>query len=268
MGSYLIADSGGTRTNWCFIKANLKSHYFETESYHPDNWSDDFIARIADYWKDHSEMRASKLLFYGAGCLKKSNSIKQECIFKEIGFNNVTVRSDLHAAGIACLGDKSGKVVIMGTGSVLFDWQDRSVQNVIGGKGHESGDEGSGYYFGRLVYNAHLSKKLSEEQNQLFVELVDLVEINNNSKSELSHIAYLLKDHKSVFDNFHRINVKAFYAKHLKQCGTKDIHLLGGYVYHNASIIEEELTKYEVQIVKILKAPISVLVEQIVSLNE
>ena len=268
MSPYLIADSGGTRTNWCFINANLKCHYFETESYHPDNWSDDFIARIVDYWKDHSEMKASKLLFYGAGCLKKSNAIKQESIFKEIGFINVTVRSDLHAAGIACLGDKSGKVAIMGTGSVLFDWQDGAVQNIIGGKGHELGDEGSGYYFGRLVYNAHLSKKLSEEQNELFVELVDLVEINDNLKYGLSHIAYLLKDHNSVFDHFHRINVKAFCAKHLKQCDTNDIHLLGGYAYHNASIIEEELNKYEVQIVKILKSPISVLVEQMVSLNE
>lgn len=268
MTSYLIADSGGTRTDWCFINANWECHYFETESYHPDNWSDDFYERTAEYWKQHSEMRASKLLFYGAGCLNESNAFRQESFFKEIGFSNVTVRSDLHAAGIACLGDKTGKVAIMGTGSVLFDWHNGSVQNVIGGKGHELGDEGSGYYFGKLIYNAHLLNRLTEEQNRLFVQLVDLSAINDNLKPGLSHIAYLLKDHNNIFNQFHRINSKAFYSKHLKQSGTKNIHVLGGYAYHHASIIREELNKYDVQIVKILKAPISEIIEQIVTLNE
>jgi len=268
MSSYLIADSGGTRTDWCFINANCACHYFETESYHPDNWSDNFFARTAEYWKEYPEMRASKLFFYGAGCLKESNALRQESIFKEIGFSDVTVLSDLHAAGIACLGDKSGKVAIMGTGSVLFDWQDGSVQNVVGGRGHELGDEGSGYYFGKLIHQAHILNRLTEEQNRIFVELVDLSAINDNLKSGLSHIAYLLKDHNNIFDQFHRINSKAFYTKHLKQSGTKSIHVIGGYAYHHASIIREELNKYDVQIVKILKAPISELVERIVALNE
>lgn len=268
MSSYLIADSGGTRTDWCFINKNKECNYFETESYHNTNWSDDFFIRIAEYWRHHDAMKASRLLFYGAGCMNESNALKQELIFKEIGFSDVIVRSDLHAAGIACLGKREGKVAIMGTGSVLFDWKDESVHNVIGGKGHLLGDEGSGYYFGKLVHNAYLTKQLSKEQNQLYKELVDLSLLQNNLKSGLSQSSYLLRNHKHVFEAFHRKNTKAFYTKHIKHSNAIDINLLGGYAFHHATIIEQELQQYKVRIKEVLNGAISKIVEQIATLND
>lgn len=54
------------------------------------------------------------------------------------------MKSDLHGAGYSLFGKESGWGTIMGTGSVLFQWKEQEVVQEIGGKGHLSGDEGSG----------------------------------------------------------------------------------------------------------------------------
>ncbi len=41
----LIADSGGTKTDWCGIDEQKEKHSFTTESYHPIVIDTDFTAR-------------------------------------------------------------------------------------------------------------------------------------------------------------------------------------------------------------------------------
>ena len=77
----LIADSGGTKTDWCFIDELGNQHYFSSESYHPSNWSVDFTERIAAFWEQRPELKKAQVHLFCAGCLNPTNALKLESIF-------------------------------------------------------------------------------------------------------------------------------------------------------------------------------------------
>ena len=256
----LIADSGGTKTDWCLINGSHKE-FFTTESYHPVNWDTAFKARIKDFWVSYNCTNI-KLHFFGAGCLnkEKSNILLQE--FKSIGFNEVSVQSDLHAAAMASFGRKKGRIAILGTGSIFFNWNGEEVSEIIGGKGHLLGDEGSGYYFGKLLLSAYLKNELSNLQLELiqqYVPKIDKVRIED--KFTVASFAGLLKNHKSEFRSFHRKNFKLFIEKHLSS-SIKSFSIVGSYGVNHAQFLQEELALIGCKLIQKTERPILKLVEQ------
>lgn len=273
MNAILVADSGGTKTDWCFVDSSGKKEFFTTESYHPINWSESFEQSIHRYWENRNSEKSANLIFFSAGCLKNEKADELLEIMKRVGFLNVKVRSDLHAAGLASLGSKNGVVAILGTGSVMFDWENCEVENVIGGKGHEQGDEGSGFYFGKLVYQAYQANALSQGQRRIIEGTLDLDRIKNqielgDTKYILAEIAFSLKEHHREFSRFHKTNVELFLDKHMVGNNSKEIYLVGSYVYFHASYFTEVFSKKGIIIKGIIHKPITSLVEQIVHFVE
>ena len=64
----LIADSGGTKTDWCLIKSPTDLHYFNSESYHPKNVSEQWVENQKKWFKSLQLPSNTSLFFYGAGC--------------------------------------------------------------------------------------------------------------------------------------------------------------------------------------------------------
>ena len=60
--SYLIADSGGTKTDWCFVDVLGNKNYFTTASYHPNLMSEEWIETNKSFWKKYSIFSNPKTL--------------------------------------------------------------------------------------------------------------------------------------------------------------------------------------------------------------
>ena len=269
MRQYLIADSGGSKTDWCFIDLNQKKTFFTTESYHPSNFNDLFIDQQKKKWESNKHMFDSELIFFGAGCLNIEGKNQVENILFSIGFKNVKVQSDLFGAGLALYGKKAGHVAILGTGSVFFTWNQNEVENIIGGYGHLIGDEGSGFYFGKLVFDAFVEGNLNPEQRKVFESVVDFSSIKemiekNKHKFILGEISLKLSKYSSLFKNFHTKNIDIFCQKYLDSNHVQEISVIGSYGYYNQEIIRIVFNNFNYRLHKIVSSPIELIVNQIV----
>ena len=73
--SVLIADSGGTKTDWCLICGD-DFYFFSTESYHPNTLSSPSKLELTQFWIDLTQKLAISCHFYGAGCSNEENHTK------------------------------------------------------------------------------------------------------------------------------------------------------------------------------------------------
>lgn len=269
----LIADSGGTKTDWCFVDSSNSKHFFTTESYHPENWSKDFEVRIQNFWNDRPDYKSAQLHFFCSGCLKEEKSSELAQIFSRIGFSDITVKSDLHAAALSLFGKTNGFCAILGTGSVFFEWRGQNVVSIAGGKGHELGDEGSGYFFGKLVVQAYENNTLSIEQKMIFEKELDSSEIENakrnkTTKSLYSSFAKRFSFYPNVFDKYHLRNIELFFDDVWKTKEILSISIVGGYFEANSELFIPYLAQKGIQTNKYVARPIDSLVDYFVRSGE
>lgn len=268
---FLIADSGGTKTDWCFIDSTGERSFFTTESYHPVNWNESFRIRMRDYFQEFPGFKSAEVHFFGAGCLKKELAEDLEKMFYEVGFKSVSIKSDLHAAGLACLGNETGWVAICGTGSVLFDWNQGAIGKIIGGKGHLEGDQGSGFYFGKLVFEAYEFGQLSSFQRELFEQncqpaIINQELLKGNFKFTFANISYQLKSHQNDFKSYHLLNISSFYENHLAKMTDTVIHFSGSYVWSNENLFRDVFEDKTCKIGIVRHRPIMHIIDQMVSM--
>ena len=159
--SFLIADSGGTSTDWCFVNTKGERNYFTSESYHYSNFNSDFFERMTQFWKSKEWSSELEIHFYGAGCSLEQNQRIIGDHFKELGFKTVQVENDLLGACRGLLKQEAGLLGILGTGSALAEYDKHESIQIYGGLGYLIGDEGSGYYFGKTLTHALLNQTLS-----------------------------------------------------------------------------------------------------------
>lgn len=154
---YMIADSGGSTTTWSFCADNKEVKLLETRSMHPkflNSWTDDDWQLLKESLGNDL---TGPLFFYGAGC---SQPVIQSAMverLKRLGFESPKVFPDTLAACRATCGSNSGMVAILGTGSVLLEYDGQQITSRVGGFGSLIGDEGSGFYFARLVVKDYLT---------------------------------------------------------------------------------------------------------------
>lgn len=262
----LIADSGGTKTDWCYVDSSNSRHFFTTESYHPENWSKDFEARIQNFWLDRPDYKVAQLHFFCAGCLKEEKSNELSQIFSRIGFSNIAVKSDLHAAALSLFGNRNGFCAILGTGSVFFEWKDQNVASIAGGKGHVLGDEGSGYFFGKVLVEAYENNSLSVEQKQIFEKEIAYSEIENakrneTTKSLYSSFAKRFSFYPNVFETYHLRNIELFFEDVWKSKEALSVSIVGGYFGANSELFIPYLAKKGIYIQNFIDRPIDSLVD-------
>lgn len=265
MSKKLFADSGGTGTDWGYLDNNGEKITFKTESYHPVNWTDSFWTRIEEFWKTKESLLDYSLHFYCAGCLNADKARLLNEKFKSIGFKEVQVLSDLHAAGYACVQNGTGSVIIAGTGSVFFDFSQGNVSNIIGGNGHLLGDEGSGFYFGKLVIDSYKNNTLSEKQRPLLIEKVNIEAMlkldPSQTKIKWATLSRELQDNIDDFQNIHEENIYSFLSSHFKNGTPESVSLVGSYAYHHQEIWKKTLSSVGCKVERVIKMPIDRLIE-------
>lgn len=267
MKSVIIADSGGTKTDWCKVDAQGNQIFLHTRSYHPAQWTEEIAHEQREFWLQHPDWLQAELYFFGAGCFRKEPSSRMRLTLQALGFEQVRVSSDVHAAAWAALGKSAGWVAIMGTGSVLIEWDGAEVKQIVGGLGHESGDEGSGYRFGRMVYDRFLLGNLSPEQRKSFERCVDIRKIELSraelmEKSAMAAIAKALSEEAS-YDPIHIENIEEFIHSVRAQIpDNTPLHFVGTYAWHRRDDLARILSEHGLAFAGNIEKPIGRLVEQ------
>jgi glucosamine kinase len=271
----LLAESGGTKTDWCWIDSQT-CYFFTNESFRPETLETPSKTIFFNALQKLAETNSIELLFYGAGCYTSTNKQIVNSYFSSIKFHKITIESDILAAAKCTLNTNSGYVAILGTGSVVAKYDGNTITKLIGGYGYLLGDEGSGYYFGKLLIQKHLDKQLS-------VKLSSYIETTYGNREQILSKVYA-PDGKNFISNLridsnkksfsqelidiHTINILSFIEKHLtKEEDITSLSFVGSYAYGNKELIHTLLKEIKCMRGSIIQHPLPTLVKQIVDKN-
>lgn len=271
MKTFIVADSGGTGTEWCYVNEQGTKSFFATRSYHPIHWTADFFKEEQEFWTNQPDLLKGQLNFFGAGCLNNDHAQKLSAFFKSIGFEDVSVRSDLHGASFALLQEESGSFGILGTGSVAAEIVDGQLKNVTGGLGYLLGDEGSGYYFGKMLIKSLLTSELEDGLSKLLLDklggkaaIMEAV-YGKDSRAFLSQLAKSTVNYPyESIRHIHEINIELFFESIQGKLNLANgISLVGSYAYAKRELIAEIGGRMGVKVELIIEKPIDQLTEYV-----
>lgn len=162
----LIADSGGTKTDWAFIDS-AGAHYFKGKGLHPAyNTSDELSSEInrSVILKPKS---VDQVWFYGTGCYGKSPIQKVSgAITRSIPDCEIHVFDDLTGAGRAHLQQSDGIIAALGTGSICGRYKNGEIIRRSAALGYAIGDEGSAADLGKTVIKGFYREELDKDTHQ------------------------------------------------------------------------------------------------------
>ncbi|TNF48084.1 MAG: hypothetical protein EP305_06400 [Bacteroidetes bacterium] len=262
----LLADSGGTKTDWIAIGGGRIIDQWTGSSLHPvllDHFSDSIPGEYLNY---HLE-------FFGAGCHSETGKLALISKLKSLGFTSINVNSDLYEAGLSLFGKDKGCGFISGTGSVAFKYDGESITDIYGGLGHILGDEGSGFYFGKLLLVEYLNNRLPKEiEDFLSLQLGSRAEILPNvygseCKAYVSKLSELTQSIKhDVITNLHKKNIELFVESFVGyNTGATAINACGSYAYHYHEHFKVAFEKRGVSIGRIIKRPLEKIAENMLN---
>jgi glucosamine kinase len=158
----LIADSGGSKTDWRFIEKDGKISQASAPGFNP------YYQPIEDLKESVKEIllpkitgSVSKIFYYGAGVSSSKNEISiKNCLLDFFPGAQIEIGWDLLAAARALCGHEPGIACIMGTGSNSCLYDGEKIIDNVANLGWILADEGSGAYMGKILLVDYLRKKL------------------------------------------------------------------------------------------------------------
>lgn len=244
---HVIADSGGSTTTWAFCHVDGTVTYRHTAGLHPKtflNWQQPELEKLRS---ELDNLPAGKLWFYGAGCSQEMVQESMKLLLLALGFESVEVFPDTLAACRATCGQDPGLVAILGTGSVLIEYDGKKIVNRIGGWGSIIGDEGSGFHFARLVLRDYLGgvPGLPEEVgNVLGTPTFVLQQLASPAAQQwIAGLAGRLAE--IPLPKLHKANLNAFLAISIPQVKSefRTMNVIGSYGFHQQVLLEELLSE-------------------------
>jgi glucosamine kinase len=272
----LLAESGSTKTDWCYIKGKTKKH-FKTQGINPYFLSQSEIITILEQelpW-NIDKQPIDKLIYYGSGIANSDKkSVLTKCLRYHFGVRNSIVESDMLAAALATCGKQKGITVILGTGSnsCYFDGKKIAASQIS--LGFALGDEGGGNHIGRKVlqyyfyniFEADIKKAFDKYFNLSKDEILEGIYRKPFPNRYLAQFAKFCFEHKQ---NYHMQNIMEdcindFFINHLlqyKQLQQVPIHFVGSVSHECAAVIEQLCAQYELKLGTILKSPMQGLIK-------
>lgn len=227
----LIADSGGSKTDWRLLEADGTIDQAGTPGFNP------YYQPIEDLKKNVNEVLlprikhpVTKIFFYGAGVSSIKNQLTIKSAFLEFFPEaHIEIGWDLLAAARALCGHEPGIACIMGTGSnsCLYDGQD--IVGNVANLGWILADEGSGANIGRKFLVDYLREKMPEGLRKQFHERFPL------TREEFLEKVYQQERPSAFLASFTK-----FIFQHLKEAYCYEL------VYNSfAEFYENNVMKYE-----------------------
>lgn len=253
----IVADSGGTSTKWMVVLNEHEQVYLETRSLHPRNINntgevvDELRSMLADF--------DAPIYFYGAGCGSAENRDFLKSLFVEAGMRHIEVYPDILGVCRGLCGSEPGTVAIMGTGSVLAQYDGTQIVERYGGYGAIIGDEGSGINFGKLVVKHALQEKEWEHELTTLFDSREKLLGMLAGKDAFSWLGTLpLRIQSDTFKQLHHMNFEQFVDLYFGEipAGTA-IHVSGSYGFHKHIMLNEVLLQKGYHLGKCVQNPLS-----------
>ena len=273
----LIADSGSTKTDWCYGTEISNCKIIQTEGINPFHQSAEKIESIICQGLipqlDFPLERCTAIYFYGAGCLPPKTESIIHVLQNNFPEADISVDTDLLGAARALCKDNAGIACILGTGSnsCLYDGK-RIIQN-ISPLGYILGDEGSGAVLGKLLVGDILKNQLPATLKEEFLKQFDL------TPPEIIDRVY-----RQPFPNRFLASLSPFLAQHLEEPAIRSlvlnsfiaflrrnvmqydykqypVHFIGSVAHCYKEILQEAAQTTGIQIGKILQSPMEGLIQ-------
>lgn len=280
--SYLIADSGSTKTSWLLIDDEGHRTAFETQGINPVRDSEQQIQQALD----RTHLPASpcngeekNVHFYGAGCIPPySDTLRQvlQCHFPEA---EIRVESDLLGAAHALCGRDEGIACILGTGSNSCLYDGHGIMENVSPLGYILGDEGSGAVLGKHLIGDLLKGQMSPTLLQVFHDETGLTraDIINKVYREplpnrfLASLVPFLGRHRQD-EEIHQFliqNFRCFFRRNVALYRRPDlpVHFVGGVAHSYRDELSEAAKLEGFRVGRILLRPIEALADHLLSLS-
>jgi N-acetylglucosamine kinase-like BadF-type ATPase len=272
----LIADSGSTKTQWIFIDQNNSQQEFFSEGLNPFFYSYEKIKSILKNIFDEDIINQIKVIhFYGAGCSNESIKKALTDLFKDFFYEaiNINVESDLLGSAKALCKNSQGLIGILGTGSNSCYYDGVNIISNIPSLGYILSDEGSGSYLGKILLRDVFKNIAPKEINDKFFDTYKF------DKNDILNSVYKLPNPNKFlasFTTFIYENIENEYIYKIVYSGLDDflkyqitlydnyrktqLNCTGSIAYYFANILREVAVRRFIVINKIVKSPITELV--------
>lgn len=272
----LIADSGATKAEWSLLN-NGKRKTILTQGISPyflnkDQVSDLLLKELKPGLKN---IRVDEVHYYGTGCANPDNArLIKKAIRQVFPEADIEVNHDLLAAARALCGNEKGIACILGTGSNSCYFNGKRIISNSPGLGYVLGDEGSGAYLGKKVLQYYLYNTFDDELRGRFdvtyltnkAEILENVYKNPLPNRYLAGFVMFLAENRGhyMIENIIEDCLNDFFFTHLckyKETWTLPVNFAGSVAFGFRDVLEQLCQSYEFELGKILKKPMSGLIE-------
>ena len=275
-GTKLIADSGATKAEWCLVSKSGKKTIF-TDGISPYFLDTPQITNLLNTQliTKLKKAKVDEVHYYGTGCANPNNAkIVKKAIQNVFPGSAINVTHDLMAAARAVCGTSKGIACILGTGSNSCYYDGKKIVKNSPGLGYVLGDEGSGAYLGKRVLQYYLYNTFDEDLRARFdaayvttnVEILENVYKKPLANRYLAGFAKFLADNRGhyMIENIIEDGLNDFFFNHLckyRETWSLPISFVGSIAFGFKDVLKELCHAYEFELGKILKNPMSGLVE-------
>ncbi|TAE13199.1 MAG: hypothetical protein EAZ95_11520 [Bacteroidetes bacterium] len=203
----LIADSGGTKTEWLLIAPDGTQTSYITQGINAYFHTSESIYEILkpELLDNMNVAPPAEIFFYGAGCATADRQgMVHHALSRLFPNSQITVQHDLIGACRALCGNEAGIVCILGTGSNACLYDGNEIASEERSLGYILGDEGSGAYLGKQIVTAYLQNRLAPSIAKDFANQFDI------TRSELLERVY-----RGEYPNRYLAQFSRFFIDHL-----------------------------------------------------
>ena len=270
----LIADSGGSKTDWRLIFKDGSIDQASAPGFNPYYQPiDDLRKNVQEILlpKMKNEETVEQIYFYGAGVSSVKNQLTIKSAFLEFFPEaQIEIGWDLLAAARALCGTEPGIACIMGTGSNSCLYDGKNIIDNVANLGWILADEGSGAIIGRKFLVDYLRKKLPAKLAEQFharfpltrEEFLEKVYQQEKPSAFLASFCKFIFQHLkepycydliySSFAEFYENNVMKY-----ENYQNLKVHFTGSIAFYFSDILRQVANDKGITVKNILEGPIA-----------
>lgn len=272
----LISDCGATKSEWSVIN-NGKVKTIITQGISPYFLNGEQIKELLrkELLPKLKNVHIDEVYYYGTGCATPDNAkLVKKSLLQVFAGARIDVNHDLLAAARALCGNTKGVACILGTGSNSCYYNGKKILQNSPGLGYVLGDEGSGAYLGKKVIQYYLYGTFDEELRGRFdltyttntAEILENVYKKPLPNRYLASFTRFLAENRGhyMIENIIEDGLNDFFFNHLckyREIWTYPVNFAGSVAYGFRDVLVELCQGYEFELGKILKKPMSGLIE-------
>lgn len=268
----LIADSGGSKTDWRLVQRDGKIGQASAPGFNPYYQPiDDLKKNVKEILLPQINDHVDKIFYYGAGASSLKNQMSIKSAFLEFFPEaEIEIGWDLLAAARALCGHEPGIACIMGTGSNSCFYDGEKIVENVANLGWILADEGSGAHIGKQFLIDYLRKRIPDTLARQFYERFPM-----NREEFLEHIyqkekpsAFLASFMKFIFQHLKEPycyklvynSFSEFYENNvMKYENYKNVkvHFTGSVAFYFSDVLRQVANDKGITVKNILEGPIS-----------